>query len=125
MLHNYYENGTYHGLILSKACPAEYYKTETIAISLDNPDTQCTLNGSGVLCGACATNHSLMLGSSRCHVCPNTYLALLLPFAAAGIVLVVFLSTLCTARSSCSAVVYNEWLVVAGGVRLFYHVLKS
>ena len=64
---SYYENGTYHGLILSKACPAEYCKTETIAISLDNPDTQCTLNGSGVLCGACATNHSLMLGSSRCH----------------------------------------------------------
>ena len=61
---SYYDNGTYHGLLLSKACPAEYCKTETIAISLDNPDTQCTLNDSGVLCGACATNHSLMLGSS-------------------------------------------------------------
>ena len=86
-----YENGTYHGLILYKACPVEYCKTETINISLDKPDTQCALNRSGVLCGACVTSRSLMLGSSRCHVCPNTYLALLLPFAAAGVALVVFL----------------------------------
>ena len=87
-----YENGTCHGLILYKACPVEYCKTETITISLDKPDTQCALNRNGVLCGACVTSYSLMLGSSRCHVCPNTYLALLLPFAAAGVALVVFLS---------------------------------
>ena len=35
-----------------------------------------------------------MLGSSRCGECSNTYLALLLPFAAAGIALVVFLFVL-------------------------------
>ena len=35
-----------------------------------------------------------MLGSSLCQVCPNTYLALLLPFAAAGVALVVFLTSL-------------------------------
>ena len=89
-----YENGTYDGLIICETCPVEYCKTDTIAISLNNSDMQCSLNRSGVLCGACVTNHSLMLGSSRCHVCPNTYLALLLPFAAAGIALVVFLSIL-------------------------------
>ena len=63
-------------------------------MSLDNPDIQCANNHSGMLCGACATNYSLMLGSSRCEECSNTYLALLLPFAAAGIALVVFLSIL-------------------------------
>ena len=86
-----YENGT-RGLILYKACPVEYCKTEAINISLDEPDTQCALNRSGVLCGVCVTNQSLMLGSSKCHFCPNTYLTLLLPFAAAGVALVVFLS---------------------------------
>ena len=35
-----------------------------------------------------------MLGSPRCEVCSNSFLALLLPFAAAGIALVVFLSLL-------------------------------
>ena len=89
-----YDNGTYQGLILFKTCPRDYCKTGEVTLTSENPDTQCDLNRSGLLCGGCATNHSLMLGSSRCHVCPNTYLALLLPFAAAGIALVVFLSIL-------------------------------
>ena len=90
----WYENGTYQGIIGYKTCPRDYCKTGDVTISLDKPDTQCALNRSGLLCGKCATNHSLTLGSSRCHVCPDTYLALLLPFAAAGIALVVFLSIL-------------------------------
>ena len=87
-----YDNGTYKGLILCETCPTEYCKTENLALSLDNPDTQCANSRSGILCGACATKYSLMLGSSRCGECSNTYLALFLPFAAAGIALVAFLS---------------------------------
>ena len=87
-----YDNETYEGLILSETCPVEYCKRKSIALSLDNPDIQCANNRSGILCGACATNYSLMLGSTRCGECSNTYLALLLPFAAAGIALVAFLS---------------------------------
>ena len=90
----WYMNGTYQGLIHYKTCPRDYCKRGEMTISFENPDTQCDMNRSGLLCGECATNHSLMLGSSRCHVCPNTYLALLVPFAAAGIALVVFLSIL-------------------------------
>ena len=89
-----YENGTYHGLILCDTCPVEYCKTETVNFSLDKPDFQCEFNHSGIVCGACIINHSLMLGSSRCTICPNIYLALLLPFAAAGIALIVFLAIL-------------------------------
>ena len=90
----YYQNGTYQDLVLCEICPVEYCKRENHNISLDNPDIQCASNRRGVLCGACVTNLSLMLGSSRCHVCSNAYLALLLPFAAVGIALVVFLSIL-------------------------------
>ena len=90
----WYENETYQGIIGYKTCPRDYCKKGEVTLSLDNPDTQCALSRSGLLCGECATNHSLMLGSSRCHVCHNTYLSLLLPFAAAGIALVVFLSIL-------------------------------
>ena len=89
-----YTNATYQGLILGMLCPSEYCKTGAVHISLDNPDVQCDHHRSGLLCGACATNHSLMLGSSRCQVCSNTYLALLLLFAAAGIALVTFLTFL-------------------------------
>ena len=89
-----YKNRTYQGLIVCLICPLEYCRRESVHISLDNPDIQCANNRSGMLCGACAANYSLMLGSSRCEECSNTYLALLLPFAAAGIALVVFLSIL-------------------------------
>ena len=89
-----YRNGSYQGLILYHSCPEEYCIVGNVTISLDNLDTQCDLNRSGVLCGACASNYSLLLGSSRCAICSNIYLSLLLPFAAAGIVLVALLTFL-------------------------------
>ena len=89
-----YANTTYQGLVMCKSCPAEYCKKGAVNVTIDNPDMQCDLNRTGLLCGACAANHSLMLGSSQCQVCPNTYLALLLPFAAEGVALVVFLTSL-------------------------------
>ena len=114
-----YKNGTYNGLILYKNCPEEYCKAETINIPLDNPDIQCALNRSGVLCGACVTNYSLMLGSSRCHVCSNTYLTLLLPFAAAGIALVVFLSIL---RLTVATGMINSVILYANIVQVNRHL---
>ena len=89
-----FNNATYQGLILYHTCPVEYCTMEIVPVDLDNPDIQCANNRSGMLCGTCASNYSLMLGSFRCGECSNTYLALLLPFAAAGIALVVFLSIL-------------------------------
>ena len=90
----YTDNGSYGGLILYENCPAEYCKTQVVSLTLDDLDVQCDLNRSGVLCGQCAGNYSLMLGSSRCQICSNNYLALLLAFAAAGLALVAFLTFL-------------------------------
>ena len=114
-----YENGTFIGLTLCETCPVEYCKTETIAISLNNPDIQCALNRSGVLCGACVINNSLMFGSSRCRVCSNTYLALLLPFAAAGIALVIFLFIL---RLTVAAGMLNSVILYANIVQVNRHL---
>ena len=86
-----YDNGTYEGLVLYEVCPAEYCTDEPVRVTLDMPDVQCAPNRTGVLCGACVTGYSLMLGSSRCQVCPDKFLALLIPFAAAGLILVAFL----------------------------------
>ena len=57
---------------------------------------------------------SIMLGSSRCEECSNTYLALFLPFAAAGIVLVVFLSIL---RLTVATGMINSVILYANIVR--------
>ena len=90
-----YKNNSFQGLILYESCPMDYCRSGNVAISLQDPNSQCDHMRAGVLCGSCQTNHSLMLGSSQCGECPNSFhLALLLPFAAAGIALVVFLSVL-------------------------------
>ena len=85
------DNGTYLGLIIYPRCPFDYCVTEAVNVTLNNPDLQCAYNRTGILCGSCASNLSLALGSSRCLACSNFYLLLLLPFALAGIVLVLLL----------------------------------
>ena len=106
---------TYQGLILYKSYPIEYCKTQTVNITLDNPDIQCEQNRRGVLCGACTANHSLLFGSSKCQVCSNIYLTLLLPFAAAGVVLVVFYTVL---RLTVATGAVNSFIVYANIVQV-------
>ena len=62
---------------------------------LNDTEVQCANNRSGLLCGACSLKgHSLVLGTSRCKQCTNSYLALLIPFAVMGVALV-FLLLVC------------------------------
>ena len=82
------------GLILHPHCPFDYCTEEEMNVDVDSSDTQCNNNRSGVLCGECGYNLSLALGNSRCLECSNDYLALLLVFAIAGIILVLFLFAL-------------------------------
>ncbi len=83
----YHENGSYRGLILYNSCPRQYCKEAPVNITLENPDVQCAPHHSGLLCGACSTNYSLLLGSAHCEKCSNAYLALLLLFMFAGVAL--------------------------------------
>ena len=84
-------NGTYSGLILQSHCPLDYCKSDIVEINVNNLDSQCNFNHSGILCSTCRPNLSLALGTSQCLECSNFYLALLVPFAAAGIFLVLVL----------------------------------
>ena len=80
-------------LILHPHCPFDYCKpaTDHISFSLNNSDLQCENSRSGLLCGECKLGLSLALGSSKCIQCSNLHILLLLPFALAGITLVLFL----------------------------------
>ena len=87
-----YDNETYVGLILhSGGCPFDFCIDTPVSITLDNLDVQCNHNHSGTLCGPCKENHSIALGTLHCLDCSNAYLALILPFALAGVVLVAVL----------------------------------
>ena len=86
-----YNNGSYVGLVIQPHCPFDYCQSDTADINVNDLDSQCAFSREGVLCGSCQGNLSLSLGSSRCMECSNSYLTLLIPFAVAGIVLVLLL----------------------------------
>ena len=87
-----YDNST-QALILHPHCPFDYCKpaTDQTSFPLNNTDWQCVNNRSGVLCGRCKPGLSLVLGSSKCTQCSNLYVLLVIPFALAGIALVILL----------------------------------
>ena len=77
--------------ILHDNCPLDYCKPISLWLQLNHSDEQCAYEHSGLLCGRCKSNLSLALGTSQCLVCTHVYLTLLLPFALAGLILVMFL----------------------------------
>ena len=67
----------------------------TSAAPNDEDSAQCDFNKAGRMCGGCKDNYSLAIGSSHCIHCPdNNNLALLIFFAAAGLLLVIFVGAL-------------------------------
>ena len=71
-------------------CPFDFCKDELINVSLSNSDVQCDFNRCGTLCGQCKEIYSLALGTLHCIKCTNSnYIAMIIPFALAGIVLVI------------------------------------
>ena len=81
-------------LIVHQNCPFDYCNNGNIQFKVTSPDSQCLHKRSGILCGQCTKGLSLMLGSSQCGQCSNDHIALLIPFAMAGIALVAFVVAL-------------------------------
>ena len=82
----YEENAS--GILLHDHCPFDYCKETQMWINISSADQQCAFNRTGILCGKCKEGLSLVLGSSRCLQCSNSYLSLVLVFALAGVLLV-------------------------------------
>ena len=106
------DNQTY--LASSKYCPLDYCDSSFIYIksSADHlsQDEQCQYSRTGILCGSCKEGWSLVLGSSECREkCSNVWLLLILPFALAGLLLVVvihFLNLTVTMGTVCGLIFY-------------------
>ena len=86
-------------LVFSPVCPLDYCKNEEVKLILNqtliDEDSQCTANRSGILCGHCKDNFSLVLGSNRCLPnCNYNSLSLIAAFVFAGIMLVFFIKIL-------------------------------
>ena len=71
-------------------CPNRYCITQGNFTFSD--DGICANNRTGLLCGKCKGNYSLLLGGDLCRDCSdNSYLALIVVFAVAGVLLVTFI----------------------------------
>ena len=84
-----FNEGHSTGIMYNRFCPLLYCNSGNKTINIgDDPSKQCASNRTGILCGACMDSFSLAIGSSRCIECPNSHsVALLLAFAAAGVLL--------------------------------------
>lgn len=80
-------------ILISRNCPFDYCEKNS-TIFLNDSDSQCAMNHTGDVCGACRPGFSLALGSNECLECSNNFIALIVAFACAGITLVLFLKLL-------------------------------
>ena len=77
--------------LIIQDCPFDYCVQEPVHVNLSSADEQCAYNRTGILCGMCQEDLSLVFGSSRCQECSDNYISLIIPFTLAGIALVAFI----------------------------------
>ena len=87
----YKQDNTSDGLILHPHCPFDYCTSNGLYLLVDDSNEQCSINRTGLLCGKCAQNFSLALGTNRCLQCSDDHLWLIVAFALAGVALVLLL----------------------------------
>ena len=111
-----------NGLILHKfGCPFDFCKTSSVNVTLADPYVQCDFNRTGVMCGRCKQSYSLALGSLHCISCSDKFIALIVPFALAGIALVavIFLLRLTVAVGTLNGLIFYANIIQANAQAFF------
>ena len=113
-------------IVASEYCSFGYCKEGESKVILSDPDSQCSYNHSGTLCGGCQPGLSLALGSVQCLLCSNKYLALLIPFALAGLAVVLFIKLLdlTISQGTINGLIFYANIVKANEY-LFVHQVKT
>ena len=81
-------------ILIHPNCPFDYCQSSDENITASTPDAQCRHQRTGVLCGGCREGLSMVLGSSDCKKCSNSFLMLVAVFILAGIALVALVTLL-------------------------------
>ena len=105
--------------IVYENCPFDYCNDNIISFTFNMSNEQCLHNRSGLLCGQCSEGLSLMLGTNQCGQCSSKYIALIIPFALAGIALVAFVITL---NLTVSVGTINGLIFYANVVKIYEHI---
>ena len=82
--------GVYNNTLpaLASTCPLDYCNSTINKLSLSRSGDLCNGGRTGILCGHCQGNQSVIFGSSRCQVCTDMWLITLVMFAVLGVLLV-------------------------------------
>ena len=78
-------------ILYVEICPFQHCLPCDSFIQLVHPDVQCQYGRTGVLCGKCSSGLSSVFGSLKCKKCSNAWLAFILLFAVAGLLLILLL----------------------------------
>ena len=103
-------------LVLYNYCPFDYCVPDELDHNLSQTNALCASNRVGVICGRCQPGFSLTLGTNECEICTSSYLALLIPFAVAGLLLVFLL--LCCSSLTVSVGTINGLIFYANIVQV-------
>ena len=82
------DSHTYH---ISLHCPFHYCLPYSSHHNFSTPNSQCQFNRSGLLCGHCQQGLSTVFSSYYCQHCTNSYLLLIIPIIAVGLIMVLLL----------------------------------
>ena len=80
-----------HTYYISPRCPFDYCLSQSSYLNFSIPNSQCQFHRSGLLCGKCQQNLSVIFGSSDCKICSNISLLIIIPLIIAGVFLVFIL----------------------------------
>ena len=84
-------NGSRNDVIYVSTCPIDYCNESVTNVDLTIEDQLCEYGRSGILCGQCRQNLSVVFGSAECEQCSNYWLFTILGYGFAGILLVLLL----------------------------------
>ena len=73
---------------LASTCPLDYCNNGITKISLTRSGHLCNGGRTGILCGHCHDNQTVVFGSTTCQVCTDMWLITLVMFAVLGVLLV-------------------------------------
>ena len=82
--------GVYNNTLpaLAQTCPLDYCNRTIKKLSLARPGYLCNGGRTGIICGRCHGNLSVIFGSSKCQECSDMWLTTLGMFAVLGVFLV-------------------------------------
>ena len=90
-------------------CSLDICDSRPVELSSEGLDKQCNLNRSGILCGECRQNLSMVFGSLACRDCSNKQIAPILigsAFAGVGLVMLLFILNLTISTGTINSLIF-------------------